>query len=101
MASVEKRDELINELFDTILRLETREDCAALFDDLLTCNELTQMAQRIRAAKLLLEGKTYSQIIAETEISSATLSRVSRCVNRGSGGYRKFVNAKTKNKEDI
>ena len=48
------------------------------------------MAQRIRAAKLLLEGKTYNQVIEETDISSATLSRVSRCVQYGRG-YKKFL----------
>ena len=45
------------------------------------------MAQRVRAAKLLLEGKTYAQVITETDISSATLSRVSRCIQYGEGGY--------------
>ena len=48
------------------------------------------MAQRLRAAKLLLDGKTYNQVIDETDISSATLSRVSRCVQYGNG-YRKFL----------
>ena len=49
------------------------------------------MAQRLRAAKLLLEGKTYNKVIADTGISSATLSRVSRCVHRGSDGYKKAI----------
>lgn len=79
------------ELFDTILALKSREDCEALFADLCTFKEIEQMSQRIRAARLLLENKTYSQVIADTEISSATLSRVSRCVQHGSGGYKKFI----------
>ncbi|MBO5790040.1 MAG: TrpR-related protein YerC/YecD [Clostridia bacterium] len=58
-----------------------------LLDDLCTVREIEQMCQRIEAAKLLLEGQTYQTIIRETEISSATLSRVSRCVQNGSGGY--------------
>ena len=58
-----------------------------LLDDLCTMREIEQMCQRIEAAKLLLEGQTYQTIIKETEISSATLSRVSRCVQNGSGGY--------------
>ena len=51
------------------------------------------MAQRALAAKLLLQGRTYADIIAETDISSATLSRVSRAIRHGSGGYKKFVGA--------
>ena len=60
----------------------------ALFDDLCTRKELEKMAERIYAAKLLLEGKTYNQIMAESDISSATLSRVSRCVQYGQGYSR-------------
>ena len=62
----------------------------ALLEDLCTRKEVEQMAQRIRAARLLKEGKTYQQVIAETDISSATLSRVSRCLQYGSG-YRKLL----------
>ncbi|MBR6502738.1 MAG: TrpR-related protein YerC/YecD [Clostridia bacterium] len=80
----------INELFSLILSLETHEDCAMLFEDLCTAKELEQMAQRVKAAKLLKEGKTYNQVMSECEISSATLSRVSRCVQYGQG-YKKFV----------
>ena len=87
---MEKRPtaELIPELFDTILRLRTREDCAAFFADLCTDKEVENMASRLAAAKLLLEGKTYLQVIDSVEISSATLSRVSRCVRHGTGYTR-------------
>ena len=80
-----------NELFETINRVESVEDCKKLFSDLCTINEIEQMAQRICAARLLIEKKTYNQVIAETDISSATLSRVSTCVRHGAGGYVKFV----------
>ena len=60
------------------------------FRDLCTFKELDSMTQRVTAAKLLLSGETYEQIIAKTEISSATLSRVSRCVKHGEG-YKKFI----------
>ena len=56
-----------------------------LFEDLCTKNEIEKMAERLYAAKLLLEGKTYNQVISETDISSATLSRISRCVQYGDG----------------
>ena len=63
---------------------------AALFDDLCTRTELDNIAERLFAAKLLLEGNTYSQVMAQADISSATLSRVSRCVQYGEG-YSKLL----------
>lgn len=86
-----KTDEsMMNELFELISSMENAEDCRLLFDDLCTINEIEQMAQRVRAAKLLIDGRTYNQVIEETDISSATLSRVSRCVRHGKG-YSKFL----------
>ncbi|MFQ7035684.1 MAG: YerC/YecD family TrpR-related protein [Candidatus Borkfalkia sp.] len=70
---------------------KTEEDCLALLSDLCTFQEQEQMAQRAAAAKLLLEGKTYAEIMDSTEISSATLSRVSRAVRHGSGGYARLI----------
>ena len=78
----------IAQLYKLIASLESEEDCAALFEDLCTRKEIEKMAERVRAAKLLMEGKTYNQVIAEADISSATLSRVSRCVQYGSGYSR-------------
>ena len=80
----------IDALYRLIVSLESVEDCEALFEDLCTAKELENMAERVYAAKLLLEGKTYNQVIAETDISSATLSRVSRCVQYGTG-YSKLL----------
>ena len=82
--------EMLNELYELIVSVKSTEDCRDLFGDLCTNKETEQMAQRLRAAKLLLNGKTYNQVIDETDISSATLSRVSRCVQYGNG-YRKFL----------
>ena len=78
------------ELYQAILNLKTEEDCEVFFRDLCTIKELDSMTQRIKAAKLLIQGETYEQIIAKTEISSATLSRVSRCVKHGEG-YKKVL----------
>lgn len=80
----------IAELYKLIASLQTPEECQMLFDDLCTHKEVEKMAERVYAAKLLLEGKTYNQVIAESDISSATLSRVSRCVQYGEG-YSKFL----------
>lgn len=80
---------MTDDLFELIASLQTKEDCRKLFSDLCTVTEIEQMAQRIKAAKLLLEGKTYIQVKEKCDISSATLSRVSRCVQYGEG-YRNF-----------
>lgn len=78
-------------LYETLLNCRTEEDLVALLADLCTYQEVEQMAQRAAAAKLLIEGKTYAEIIAQTDISSATLSRVSRAVRHGSGAYSRFL----------
>lgn len=85
-----EKSEKIAHLYEMILKLENQEDCAAFFEDLCTNKEVEQMAERVYAARLLMEGKTYNQIIAQSDISSATLSRVSRCVQYGKG-YSKVL----------
>ena len=87
---MEHKDEKIEALLHLILTLDNMEDCRALFDDLCTRKELEKMAERVFAAKLLMEGKTYNQVISQADISSATLSRVSRCVQYGTG-YKKLL----------
>ena len=84
------KKQLTDELFELIASLKTADDCKKLFTDMCTCKEIEQMADRIYAAKLLLSGKTYNQVTEECDISSATLSRVSRCVQYGEG-YNKFL----------
>lgn len=84
------KQERIAYLFETIAAIDNAEDCRALFDDLCTVNELNNMAERAYAAKLLMEGMTYNQIMSQLDISSATLSRVSRCVQCGKG-YSRFI----------
>ena len=81
---------MINSLYELLATIDTAKDMELLFADLCTNKEIEQMAQRITAAKLLKEGKTYMQVIEKTDISSATLSRVSRCVQYGEG-YKKFI----------
>lgn len=88
--------EYVQELYSALIKLNTPEDCKILLEDLCTYKEVEQMAQRAYAAKLLLEGKTYGEIITETDISSTTLSRISRAISYGSGGYRKFLDYEKK-----
>ena len=78
------------ELYQLIAETTDPEDIRALFDDLCTRKEIENMAERVFAAKLLMEGNTYNQVIAQANISSATLSRVSRCVQYGKG-YSKLL----------
>lgn len=82
--------EMRKELYALLASIETAEDVEILLNDLCTDKEIEQMTQRVVAAKLLMQGKTYNQVIEKTDISSATLSRVSRCVQYGEG-YKKFI----------
>ncbi len=79
------RQQHIEEMYALIASISDPEQIRNLFDDMCTRKEVDNMAERIFAAKLLLEGKTYSQVMAQADISSATLSRVSRCVQYGKG----------------
>lgn len=83
-----EKQEKLQELYRIIASLEDAEQCRQLFEDLCTQKELEKMAERIYAARLLMEGNTYNQVIAQSDISSATLSRVSRCVQYGQGYSR-------------
>ncbi len=80
----------ITELYSAILSLKTLEDCENFFKDLCTQKELFSFADRVYAAKLLKNGETYEQIIKKTELSSATLSRVSKALKNGNG-YKSFL----------
>ena len=86
-----RRNETIDALFDAILSLETREECYDFFEDLCTVEEFSDMAQRLEAAKLLLDGSTYEQIVKTVEVSTATISRINRCIQYGTGGYRQTI----------
>ncbi|MBQ6628667.1 MAG: hypothetical protein IJH65_07575 [Methanobrevibacter sp.] len=83
-----RRSEETDELFKAILSLETIDECYSFFDDLCTVPELKSFSQRYKVAKLLLEGKVYSDIVAETGASTATISRVNRSLAYGADGYR-------------
>ena len=89
MEQIPKQQKL-EELYQLLAKTDDPRAIAALFDDLCTRKELDNMAARLFAAKLLLEGNTYSQVMAQADISSATLSRVSRCVQYGEG-YSKLL----------
>lgn len=78
----------LDELFEAVLCLETVEECRAFFKDLCTVPELKALSQRYQVAKLLTENHVYSDIVAQTGASTATISRVNRSISYdGSGGY--------------
>lgn len=80
-----------DELCEAILSLKTREECYAFFEDICTIKELLEMSQRLSVAKLLSRGMSYSQISQKTGVSTATISRISRCIEYGSGGYKMII----------
>ena len=83
-----RKNPMTDALFDAFLSLETREECYNFFEDLCTVKEISDMAQRLEAAKLLLGGSTYDQIVKKVEISTATISRINQY---GAGGYRDVI----------
>ncbi len=82
------RDAHTDRLFDAILLLRDREECYRFFEDLCTVAEIKALAQRLEVARMLKLGKTYTEISDETGASTATISRVNRCLNYGADGYQ-------------
>ncbi len=81
------KDQQLDDLFEAILALETKEECYSFFEDLCTVLELKSISQRYEVAVMLSNHYVYSDIVAETGASTATISRVNRSINYGSGGY--------------
>jgi len=82
------RGKQLDQFFDAILALKTRDECYQFFDDVATMHEVQALSQRLQVAKLLSEGSTYQTIENETSASTATISRVRRSLDFGSGGYK-------------
>lgn len=93
------RGELLDQFFDAVLSLETKEECYQFFDDVATMNEVQALSQRLEVAKMLRSGSTYNQIEQETKASTATISRVRRCLDYGSDGYGLILDRISKDKK--
>lgn len=78
----------VDDLFKAILSLENEEECYRFFEDLFTINELHSISQRLQVAKMLSEHKKYNEIEELTKASTATISRVNKCLNYGADGYK-------------
>lgn len=89
----------VDQLFRAILQLKTIEECYRFFDDLCTVGEIKSLAQRLEVARMLKEGCTYSQIESETGASTATISRVKRCLHYGTDGYMLVLERLEKSEE--
>ena len=83
-----KRSKEMDLLFQSFLKLETIDECYAYFEDLCTIKELNDMAQRLEVAILLDQGLSYQKITEQVDVSTATIGRVSKCLNYGPGGYK-------------
>lgn len=81
------RNHMNDQLFEAILKLKSVEECYAFFEDLCTINELKALSQRLEVAKLLEEGEIYENIVENTGASTATISRIKRCLVYGADGY--------------
>jgi TrpR-related protein YerC/YecD len=88
----------LERLYDAFLSLRDRDECRAFLDDVCTIKEITDMAQRLQTAFLIDDGVSYQKISESIGISTATISRVSRCLNYGAGGYRAVID-RTKEEE--
>lgn len=80
-----------DDLFRAILALKTEEECYRFFEDLCTIKELQSIAQRLQVAKLLREKKTYNEIEEITKASTATISRINKCLLYGADGYKTIL----------
>ena len=85
------RNESVDRLFQTMLNLETIEECYEYFADICTIKEVQDLAQRLDTAILLDQGLSYQKIAEKVDVSTATIGRVSKCLNYGSGGYRSAI----------
>lgn len=82
------KDDLTDQLFKGILLLKSEEECYQFFEDVCTVSELKSLAQRLEVARMLKYGHTYDEIVERTGASTATISRVKRCLNYGADGYK-------------
>ena len=83
-----------DQLFEAILKLKDLQDCRKFFEDVCTIKELQDMLQRLEVAKLLSEGKNYQEVSKATGASTATISRVNKCLLYGRGGYKSVIGDK-------
>lgn len=92
MTNPKLKDSLNDQLCQAMLSLETVEECYQFFEDICTVSELKALAQRLEVARMLRAGHTYEEVVERTGASTATISRVKRCLNYGADGYDTVLN---------
>lgn len=97
MSKLHNKD--VDALFEAVLTLKTVEECYNFFEDACTVKEILEIAQRLKVAKLLKSGANYMSISKDTGVSTATISRVSRCLEYGNGGYEMVIERTEKGEE--
>lgn len=85
------KNEHIDCFFGAVMQLKNIDECYDFFEDLCTVSEIQAMAQRFHVARLLSAGKTYQEISSETGASTATISRINKCLEYGTDGYKKAL----------
>ena len=98
MSKLQNKD--IDRLFEAILTLESVEECYNFFEDACTVKELLDIAQRLKAAEMLKSGENYNVVSKETGMSTATISRVNKCLSYGGGGYEMVIERLQKKGEE-
>ena len=98
--AIKTRDNLTDQLFKAVLSLKTEAQCSDFFEDICTISELKAMAQRLEVARLLDEGAIYEVIVEKTGASTATISRVKRCLVYGADGYNSVMPELRKDNKD-
>lgn len=93
------RDPLTTQLFEGVLSLETIDECYEFFEDLCTFSEIKSLAQRLEVARMLKAGVIYEKIAEETGASTATISRIKRCLLYGADGYKNILERMEEKKE--
>lgn len=95
------RSKSTDRLFEAIMQLKTIDECYDFFEDICTIKEIQDLSQRLDTAFLLDEGLNYGKISQEVGVSTATISRVSKCLNYGSGGYRNIIDRFKQKEENV
>ncbi len=95
------KDENTELLMAALLTLRTKEECYNFFEDLCTISEIKSMSQRIEVAKMLRDKSIYTDIVTKTGASTATISRVNKCLNYGSDGYKTVLERLEENNEQL
>ena len=88
MINSKLKDDLTDQLCDAVLSLQGQDECYQFFEDICTISELKALSQRLAVARMLQGGHIYDDIVARTGASTATISRVKRCLNYGADGYK-------------